>query len=61
MKERIWTLEETAEWLGVTKRTVHNMIKRGQLRAVKTSRSMVRIRPEDLEELLRRYSVGGAQ
>ncbi len=46
---RIYTLEEVMSILQVTRRTVYNYIKNGDLKAVKMGKYW-RVREEDLEE-----------
>ena len=47
------TVAEAADELAVTGRFIRKLISKGELRAVKVGTRVVRIRPTDLEDLLR--------
>lgn len=49
MREKsMWSLEETAGYLGVTNQTVYNMIRDGRIKAYKVGREW-RFHPSDIE------------
>ncbi|WP_282121522.1 helix-turn-helix domain-containing protein [Ruegeria atlantica] len=50
-RARLWTIAETAEFLGVCEKTVRRRITAGDLRASKVGVQW-RIRPEDIEAYL---------
>ena len=55
-EERLYSLEEVAERLGVSERTVRRWVKAGDLPAYKPGREY-RIKPADLEEFLEERKV----
>lgn len=55
-EERLFSLEEVAERLGVSERTVRRWIKAGDLPAYKPGREY-RIKPDDLDEFLEERKV----
>lgn len=52
-EERIYTVQEAADWLRVSPRTIHKMIKKGRLSAYRTGerRGEYRIPESSLEAL----------
>lgn len=55
-EERLYSLEEVAERLGVSERTVRRWVKAGDLPAYKPGREY-RIKPVDLDEFLEERKV----
>ena len=53
------SMTEAARRLGVTTRTIHNYISRGDLPAYRLGTKILRFRPEDLDALLK--PVGGGE
>lgn len=49
--EELWDIARTAEYLGVSERTVYNRVRSGELPAIKVGR-LWRVRPSDLERWL---------
>jgi excisionase family DNA binding protein len=59
MPGRWLTINEIAEQIGVTTKTVHNLIDRGELPASKIGQTrMVRVAADDVDALMRRVPAG---
>ncbi len=58
-QERLLTILEVAEQLAVSRKTVWRMIKRGELRVVRFSRRLMRVRLSELGAIIRRGGVAG--
>ena len=54
------TIRHAAEYWGCSETTVRNRIKEGSLKAVRMGPRMIRIRREDLDEILKPYDAGQA-
>ena len=54
------TIRQVAEYLGCSETTVRNRIKEGSLKAVRMGPRMIRIRRDDLDEILQPYDAGQA-
>jgi len=52
----VLTMDEAADMLKVTRRTVQNKIKRGEIRAYRASNRFVRLFRKDVNDFLKRYS-----
>ncbi|WP_085097332.1 excisionase family DNA-binding protein [Mycobacterium paraense] len=52
MPNHLISIDQAAERLGASTRTVRRLIASGKLPAYRVSRELVRIKPEDLETLL---------
>ena len=52
--QQMLTKQDVAEKLGCSVQTVHNLIRAGELEAIKVRKRMVRIHPEALAEYLQR-------
>lgn len=55
----LWTLDDVAAHLGCHKESVRRMIARGELRAYRYGRSIIRVDPRDLDRA--RRPVGAAR
>lgn len=55
------TVDEAAAWLGVNHHTVRRMIARGELKARRWGRKLIRIDAADLKRAGRLIPAGGAQ
>lgn len=55
--DRLWTLAETADYLGLTYGTVKNKVSRGEIPVVRFGRGSVRVRKSDLDAWLDSRSV----
>ena len=49
--DRLWSIAETAKYLGMSQDTIHNWIKSGRLKASRIGRFW-RLRPQDLEAFI---------
>ena len=58
IRHRYVTIQQTAEYLGVTTRTVRLMIADGRLRAYRSGNRLVRLRISDIDAAMQPY--GGA-
>ncbi|WP_404862921.1 helix-turn-helix domain-containing protein [Georhizobium sp. MAB10] len=58
-RQLFYTIDETAEALRVSDRTIQRMIKHGKLPAYKVG-SHVRVRRADLDDYLREHRFGGS-
>lgn len=56
MAERIYSLDEAAQWLGLHRNTVKKWIARGELVASRPGKQY-RIRQSDLDDFLRRKQI----
>ena len=50
------TTQEAADLVGCSLATIRNWIRDGRLRAYRMGPRLLRIKPEDLDQLIRRYS-----
>lgn len=51
--EPLWTMQDVAEHLGVHTESVRRMIARGELRAYRYGRRVIRVRPSDVAAMAR--------
>ena len=54
------TIRQVAEYLGCSETTVRNRTREGSLKAVRMGPRMIRIRRDDLDEILQPYDAGQA-
>lgn len=52
---RYLTLDETAEYLGVKKRTVREMVASGRLRAYRSGQKIVRLRIDEIDAAMQPF------
>ncbi len=53
LDERLWTVREVAEKLSVSRKTVHQWVRAGDLRCIRLGQKTVRIEESELERFLR--------
>jgi len=51
-REELLTIEETADWLAISKPTLWRMIRRGEIPVVKIARRTIRIKLSDIENYI---------
>lgn len=56
---KLWTIADVAEYLGISVETTRRMIARGELRAYRYGKRLVRIDPADVAAMAR--PIGGAR
>jgi len=59
MMEKMYTIEEVAEILKVTPRTIMNFLTSGKLKSFKPSKKITRITDEHLKEFVGKFQRGG--
>lgn len=52
MEEKIYTLQEVADYLKVTRQTIYNYVKTGKLKANKLGTQQYRVAEKDLQNFL---------
>lgn len=60
LKDELFTIDQTAEKLGVSKNTIRKLLTTGELKAYRLSQRVVRIASSDLAALLIAYRGGEA-
>jgi excisionase family DNA binding protein len=50
--QRLYTVKEIAEYLGVTTQSVHNWLKAGRLQAVRPTERIIRIPEKSLQQFM---------
>jgi excisionase family DNA binding protein len=51
--DKLLTLADVAEALNVTPRTIRNMVRRGELQAIKVGYKLIRFNPNDVAKVLK--------
>ncbi len=52
VEERLWTVREVAEKLSISRKTVHQWVRAGDLRCIRLGQKTVRIEESELERFL---------
>ena len=60
LNKELFTIDQSAEKLGVSKNTIRKLLTTGELKAYRLSQRVVRIASSDLEALLNAYQGGEA-
>ncbi len=59
MKERLLTVEEVAEYLGLKPKTVYNLVAQGIIPCYRVSNRMIRFRIGKIDKWLEKYEIKG--